>query len=77
MRKLIAEPKELVRIVKSSDQTMGKVLMALGLIIAFGGMGIAAYGLGTINGLSSTLVIGFILMVIGAIVYIGGSRQEH
>ena len=51
--------------------------MALGLIIAFGGMGIAAYGLGTINGLSSTLVIGFILMVIGAIVFIGGSRQEH
>jgi hypothetical protein len=54
------------------NQIMNKVLMALGFLIAIFGAGIAAYGLFTEHGLSNMLVLGIIIMFIGAIIFIFG-----
>jgi hypothetical protein len=79
-RSVIAEPKELIRIVKrqmSINQITSQVLRALGFIIAFIGLGVTAYGLGTKKGLSDIFVAGIVLMFIGAIIFIIGRNMEH
>ena len=54
------------------DHIMSRVLMGLGFLIAICGAGIAAYGLFTEHGLSNMLILGIIVMFIGALTFIWG-----